>query len=292
MTTADLLEPGWTSRFVTANGVRLHVVEAGSPSGAPVILLHGFPEFWWAWRKQIGPLAAAGYRVIVPDMRGYHLSDKPAGIGAYHLDLLADDVVALADAIGIGRFHLVAHDWGGVVAWWVAARHAPRIERLVVMDAPHPDSWARAMRRDPAQALRSTYVLLFQLPRLPETLLGSFRFKGLRRLMTMSARPDAFSPGEMERYVSAWSQPGALTAMLNYYRALRRRHASTPPARITPPTLILWGENDTALGRPIAEEAVALCNRGSLRIIPGTSHWLHAEKPEAVTHAVLEHFPG
>lgn len=292
MTTADLLQPGWTSRFVTANGVRLHVVEAGPPSGPPLILLHGFPEFWWAWRKQIGPLAAAGYRVIAPDMRGYNLSDKPAGIGAYHLDLLADDIVALADALGIGRFRLVAHDWGGVVAWWVATRHAARVERLVIMDAPHPDTWAQAMRRDPVQVLRSTYVLVFQLPGLPETLLGSFRFKGLRGLMRMSARPGAFSTGEMERYVSAWAQPGSLTAMLNYYRALRLRQSSEPPARITTPTLVLWDEHDTALGRPLAEAAVALCDSGSLRVIPRTSHWLHAEAPETVTDAVLEHLAG
>lgn len=292
MTTTDLLEPGWTSRFVTAKGVRLHVVEAGDPSGPPVILLHGFPEFWWAWRKQIGPLAAAGYRVIVPDMRGYNLSERPAGIAAYYLDLLADDIAALADALGIVSFRLVAHDWGGVVAWWVAVRHAQRIERLVIMDAPHPDTWAQAMRRDPVQALRSLYALLFQLPGLPEALLGSFRYKGLRGLMTMSARPGAFSPREMERYVSAWSQPRALTAMLNYYRALRRRWTSTPPARITPPTLVLWGEHDTALGRPIAEAAVALCDRGSLRVIPRTSHWLHVEAPEMVTGAMLEHLAG
>lgn len=290
--TGDLLEPGWSEYFVSANGVRLHVVEAGLALGPPLILLHGFPEFWWAWRKQIGPLAAAGFRVIVPDLRGYNRSEVPRGVASFTLDILADDIAAVADVLQIPYFDLVAHDWGGVVAWWVAARHPERVARLVVMDAPHPDTLRKVIQRHPTQALRSLYALAFQVPRLPEALLTAGNFALLRALMVRTARPDAFEPGAIDRYVEAWSRPGTLTAMLNYYRALRLRRDARPPARIAAPTLVLWGEHDGALGRPVAEAAVAQCKRGELEIIPGTSHWLHLEEPEQVTEAILRHLTG
>jgi pimeloyl-ACP methyl ester carboxylesterase len=277
-----LFEPGWTSRFVDANGLRFHLVEAGPVDGPALILLHGFPEFWWAWRKQITPLARAGFRVIAPDMGGYNLSEAPDGLNAYGLDVLANDVPAIADALGVDRFHLAAHDWGGVVAWWTAVRHPNRIERLVIMDAPHPDIWPKQMLRHPTQAIRSTYAMFFQLPWAPEALLRGFGFAGARALMEETARPDAFEPGAMNRYVEAWSKPGRLTAMLNYYRALLRRKRASSPSRIAVETLVLWGENDTALEHHVAQASVAQCHRGQLRVIPGTTHWLHLEEPERI----------
>jgi pimeloyl-ACP methyl ester carboxylesterase len=284
----DLIRQGWRSHHLTANSLRFHVVEAGPADGPPLIMLHGFPEFWWAWRKQIQPLVDAGFRVVVPDMRGYNLSDAPQGLSAYGLDMLASDVVALADALAIQRFDLVGHDWGGVVAWWVAARHADRMRRLVILDAPHPDIWATEALRHPTQALKSSYAMFFQLPWLPEAAFGAFDFAALRTMTQGSARPEAFEPGALDRYVEAWQRPGRFTAMLNYYRALRQPR-SAAPARITPPTLIVWGEKDTFLERHVADASLAQCDDGCLKILADTTHWLHLEQPEVVTSLIRSH---
>ena len=269
------------------NGIALHVVEAGPPDGPPLILLHGFPEFWWAWRHQIGPFAQAGYRVIAPDMRGYDLSDAPAGLDAYRLDVLVADVTALADACGAPRFRLVAHDWGAVIGWRVATLHADRLERVVLMDGPHPDRWARDVARHPTQALRSTYVALFQPPWLPEAALGAFGHAGLKATLRRSARPGAFSAADLDRYAEAWCRPGSLTAMLNYYRALRRLTPLDPAPPVTAPVLVLWGEHDLFLERFLAEAALSVCTDGRLVVIPDASHWLHLEQPERVNAEVL-----
>jgi pimeloyl-ACP methyl ester carboxylesterase len=290
MDDVDLMEPGWSSRRIAVNGVMLHVVAAGTPTGRPIILLHGFPEFWWGWREVITPLADAGYRVIVPDMRGYNLSDAPRDVGAYGIDTLAADVTGLADALGIGRFLLVGHDWGGVVAWWVAARHGDRVERLVILDAPHPKIRTRRARKRLTQALRSSYILFFQLRRAPEMVFGAFRFAGLRAMMRRSARAGAFEPGLLMRYARAWQRPGRFTAMLNYYRALGQPR-SRGPARVSAPTLILWGARDSFLEPHVAEASLEQCDDGRLEILPQATHWLHLEQPSrivALTRAHLE----
>ena len=288
MTQAEIMQPGWNSRFQTVNGVNLHVVEAGPAGGRPLILLHGFPEFWWAWRRQIQPLADAGFRVIVPDMRGYNLSEAPQRLADYHLDVLASDVTALASALGHDRFDLVGHDWGGVVAWWVAVRAPSRVRRLVIMDAPHPDVFAGQILRHPTQALRSAYAMFFQLPWLPEATLGAFRFAGLRKMMAATARDGAFEDGDLDHYVRAWERPRRFTAMLNYYRALRRRKPHGK-SRVTPPTLVLWGAEDSALEVGVARESVKLCGDARLEVLPDATHWLHLEEPEWVVDLILDH---
>jgi pimeloyl-ACP methyl ester carboxylesterase len=288
MSETDLIAPGWTSRRVRVNTITLHVVEAGSEDGRPVILLHGFPEFWWAWRKQIQPLADAGFRVIVPDLRGYNLSDAPMGVSAYQIDLLAADVVDLASALGHKRFDLVGHDWGGVVAWWVAARHADRIKRMVIMDAPHPDVLAMQALKHPTQALRSSYAMFFQLPFVPEATLGALDFTGLRTMMAASAKPNAFEPGALDRYVRAWRRPNHFTAMLNYYRALREAR-SGGSTRNPVPTLVLWGEQDSFLEQHVARASLKQCDDGRLEILPDATHWLHLEQPERVTALIRGH---
>ena len=289
MSDSGLLAPGWRPGRRQVNGLSLHVVEEGPETGPLLVLLHGFPEFWWAWRHQITPLAEAGFHVVAPDMRGYNLSDAPQDIGSYRLDRLVADVAALADSFGADRFDVIGHDWGGVIAWAAAARHPDRIGRLVVMDAPHPDLLGRALRH-PTQALRSSYAALFQLPLLPETALGAFGFAGLRALMRGSGRRDTFGAGDLDRYAKAWGRPGALTAMLNYYRALRHRQRPREPARIRAPTLILWGEKDVALERHVARDAVGLCDAGRLVIVGGTTHWLHLEEPDRISAEMLRFF--
>ena len=282
-----LLQPGWRASVRHVNGLDLHVVEAGADDAPLLLLLHGFPEFWWAWRHQITPLADAGYHVVVPDMRGYNKSDAPQDVAAYHIDILAADVTALADAFGGGRFHLVAHDWGAVIGWWVAANYPDRLNRVVLMDGPHPDVWGRQALKHPTQALKSTYVAFFQLPWVPEATLGGFDFAGLKAMMQGSAHKDTFEPGALDQYVTAWRHPGSLTAMLNYYRALRERPHGGEPARLAPPTLILWAEDDRFLERNVAEAGLALCDRGTLQMIDGASHWLHIEQPERINARIV-----
>lgn len=285
---SDLLRPGWRESVRTVNGLSLHVVEAGDPGDPLLLLLHGFPEFWWAWRHQITPLAEDGYHVVVPDMRGYNFSDAPQEVAAYALDVLAADVTAIADAFGAERFHLVGHDWGAVIGWWVAAQHPERLDRVVLMDGPHPDVWAEQALKHPTQALRSTYVAFFQLPWVPEASLSGFDFAGLKAMMRGSAKADTFEPGALDRYAEAWARPGSLTAMLNYYRALRERPRSGEPARLSPPTLILWADDDRFLERSVAEAGLALCDDGRLEMVEGASHWLHLEQPERVNGRVVE----
>ena len=286
--TTDLLQPGWTETTKRINGLNLHTVEAGDPGAPLLVLLHGFPEFWWAWRHQITPLAEAGYHVVVPDMRGYNTSDAPQEVAAYELDTLAADVIGIADAYGADRFHLVSHDWGAVISWWVAARYPERLERVVLMDGPHPDVWGRQALKHPTQALKSTYVAFFQLPWVPEATLGIFDFAGLRGMIEGSAHKGTFEPGALDRYAEAWAHPGSLTAMLNYYRALRQRPHGEKPARLAPPTLILWAGDDLFLERNVAEAGLALCDDGKLEFVEGASHWLHIELPEKINARVIE----
>ncbi|MGI4749777.1 MAG: alpha/beta fold hydrolase [Janthinobacterium lividum] len=288
MLEAGMMETGWKSTRLPVNGLSLHVVEAGPADGPLLILLHGFPEFWWAWRYQITPLAKAGYHVVVPDMRGYNSSDAPKDISSYLLDTLVADVMALADHYGTGPFYLVGHDWGGIIAWGVGASYSSRLKRLVIMDAPHPDLWAHQAFTHPSQALRSTYVALFQLPWLPEAALGAVDFAGLRAMVEDTARPDALKPGDIEHYTQAWGHPGSLTAMLNYYRALREREKPDQPARIQCPTLVLWGEKDIFLEHHVALAGLEQCDNGQLSIVQGATHWLHLEEPERVNAEILE----
>src|SRR5918997_6005523 len=204
-------EQGVEHLRLRASGVELQAVAAGPRDGPLVVLLHGFPEFWWGWRRQIGPLAAAGLRVVAPDQRGYNLSDKPRGVAAYALDALADDVLGLAGALGRERFSVVGHDWGAVVAWHLAARNPERVERAALLNGPHPATVRPFMRARPSQALRSCYAAFFQAPALPEWTLGAADFAWLRASLAGSARPGAFSAEDLRRYRDAWARPGALT---------------------------------------------------------------------------------
>jgi pimeloyl-ACP methyl ester carboxylesterase len=215
-------------KTVMANGVTLHVAEAGPADGRLVMLLHGFPEYWGAWLGYIEALAAAGYHVIAPDQRGYNRSDKPAAVEAYDLDVLAADVIGLADHLGRDRFTIIGHDWGGLVGWWIATRHPERLEQIAVLNAAHPCIWREAMQGHPEQRRKSWYVQFFRLPWLPELLLRQGRFRALGQGIGARARPGSVTPDQLERYRAAWSAPGALTAMPNWYRAFLRKDLPEP----------------------------------------------------------------
>jgi pimeloyl-ACP methyl ester carboxylesterase len=262
----------------------LHVALAGPADGPQVILLHGFPEFWYGWRNQVPFLAQGGYRVWAPDQRGYNLSDKPPGITAYSIDRLAADAVGLIDSAGRDKALLVGHDWGAGVAWWVAAKFPERVERLVIINGPHWSIFQRKLRRNPGQMLKSWYFLFFQLPRLPEAL---WRWSVRGSIAGPAGRNGMFTGADPELYRQAWLQPGALTAMLNWYRAAVRM-PSPPPAtpRIGVPTLLIWGSRDPYLGREMAQPSVELCDDGRLVYLEDASHWPHHEQADEVNRLI------
>jgi len=277
-------------RRIPVQGITLRVVEAGPADGPLVILLHGFPEYWYGWRKQIPALARAGFRVWAPDQRGYAGSDKPQGVGAYRLEILARDVVGLLDAAGVERAAaVVGHDWGAAVAWWVGIAHPNRVERLVILNVPHPsrEVMGAVLRTRPGQLLKSWYVFAFQLPRLPEWLIRRQNFRLLAGSLR-GASPESITRADRDRYREAWSTPGAVTAMLNWYRAMLRHPPRFPGSpRVRVPTLILWGERDRYLARELGPLSLAQCDEGRLISFPEATHWLQHDEPEGVNGELL-----
>ena len=282
---------GAESVSVETNGVRLHTVQAGPESGPLVVLLHGFPECWYGWHRQLGPLAKAGYRVVVPDQRGYNLSDKPAGVANYKLDELAADIVGLIDACDRETAAVIGHDWGAAVAWWLGMGYPNRLSRLGIVNVPHPAVFESALRSGWIQRLKSWYFLWFQLPILPEltTQLGDWWIA--RRALESSSRPGTFSRTEMDRYRLAWSQPGAATGMVNWYRAAVRYWQRPVDPQVSTPTLVLWGAGDQFLKVSMARDSVDYCADGELRLVGSATHWILHEEPALVIEELLEFLP-
>jgi pimeloyl-ACP methyl ester carboxylesterase len=276
----------WADRYAELSEVRLHYVEAGS--GPLVVLLHGFPDFWYSWRHQIPALAAAGLRVVAPDMRGYNLSDKPEGVGAYRAERVADDIAELIRACGADRAHVVGHDWGAAIAWLFAMRHPDLLQRLAILNVPHPAVMASALRT-PRQLLRSWYMFFFQLPWLPEAALRLGGYRVLRHtLRTDPVRPDAITAADADRYVEAAARPGALTGSINYYRALFRRPPSRSALRpIGAPVLVIWGEQDRYLLPELAQPDPKWVPDCRVERFPDASHWVHMDQPEAVNRLLI-----
>jgi pimeloyl-ACP methyl ester carboxylesterase len=276
----------WEEQQIDVNGVSLHVVQAGPSSGPLVILLHGFPEYWYSWSRYIQPLADAGYRVWVPDQRGYNLSSTPQDVGAYTLDKLSQDITGLLAIAGRDRVRLVGHDWGGTVAWWLAMRTPERVERAVIINAVHPVVWMQSLRRSPEQFFRGWYLRFFQLPRLPETALRRNNWAALARVLTGSSQPGTFSEEDLSLYRAAWSRPGVITGMLNWYRSILRQRMEDTHARIQVPVELIWGARDVAAGVELARQSVAYCDQGHLELIEDGTHWVQQEQPERVLQMI------
>ncbi len=270
-------------RYIETNGIKLHVMEAGPADGPMVLFLHGFPEFWYAWRKQIAYFAERGYLVVVPDQRGYNLSDKPKGIASYKIDELAKDAVGLIDAYGRDQIFLVGHDWGAAVSWWVSLKYPERIKRLVIMNVPHPLIMAKHLFGNQKQMERSWYIFYFQLPGVVEAFASADNYQWPVNLLIETSRPGAFSPEELEKYREAFMQPDAFSSMVNWYRAALQAR-SAPPAdfRIKMPILVLWGMNDVAIIPEQAEESMAFCDNGRLVKFEECSHWIEHEEAETI----------
>lgn len=275
--------------YIETNGIRLHVVQAGPKSGVPVILLHGFPEFWYGWRKQIPALVKAGCRVIIPDQRGYNLSDKPKGIKAYRIDTLVDDVIGLINALNYEKVNLVGHDWGAAVAWALAYKYPERLHKLGILNVPHPAVMRRFLQRDFEQIRRSWYIFFFQLPWLPETGMRADNWRGMERAMRASGKIHTFTNEDIEKYKEAWSQTGALTAMVNWYRAAAWYGLQIPKEmRIKVPTLMMWGMKDVALSHRMARPSMDYCDEGNLILFPEATHWVQLDSADEVNHYLID----
>jgi pimeloyl-ACP methyl ester carboxylesterase len=283
--------PELNHRTIETNGLELHVVAAGPTTGEPVLALHGFPEFWYGWRHQIPALVDEGYRVIVPDQRGYNLSDKPTGLDAYRLTELAGDAVGLLDALGYEEARVLTHDWGAAVGWQILLEYPDYVTQAVTMNIPHPAVFDEYLFGDLRQTINSTYMFLFQLPKLSEWALTARDYRGLELFLEMTNSEDAFTTEDVKRYKEAWQQPGAVTGMLNWYRSLLRRDpGGVPSMTVEPETMVIWGTQDLLLRAAMAEDSIAFCPNGHLELIDEGTHWLHHECPARVNGLVTEFF--
>lgn len=282
----------WQHRFVETNSIRLHCVTQGQ--GELVILLHGCPEFWYSWRYQI-PALARHFKVVVPDLRGYNDSDKPAS--GYDLDTLSSDVRGLIESLGYVRAHLVGHDFGGAIAWQFAQKFPECLDRLAVLNAPHPHRFLQELSSNFDQLSRSWYLLAAQIPNLPEWLIQQNLGEFVKRLFREQAvRKGAFTTENQKIYQAALAKPGVLAAALNYYRQLLSpqvllRNWARLPKPVGSPTLILWGKEDAFLNPHLTEGLDKLIKAPfQLKLIPNCGHWIQQEVPQTVNRELLSFF--
>ncbi|MGF1455960.1 MAG: alpha/beta fold hydrolase [Alphaproteobacteria bacterium] len=285
----------WTIHLIEANGLAFETAVMGTGEDL-VLCLHGFPETYFSWRHQMPVLAEAGYTVWAPNLRGYGGSSRPKGVDAYRLPTLIEDVAGLYDA-AVARGHrpkvLMAHDWGGVIAWFAILRRVRPFERFIVINIPHP-ACARAGFLRGGQILKSWYMFFFQLPWLPERLLTADGARAIGRAFTgTAAHKDRFPPEAVQVFRENALIPGAMTAMLNYYRALLgrsdlRRLMAEGPLETDIPTLMIWGENDMALGLHLTEGTGQYVSNLTFRPLPGISHWAQQDDPNTVNALISE----
>jgi len=284
--------------YVAANGIRLHCVSTGR--GELVMFLHGFPEFWYEWKDQLREFGT-DHRVVAPDLRGYNLSDKPPAVDDYRVPVLLEDIRALADHLRKGRkFVLVGHDWGGALAWSFAAAHPEYLDKLVIINAPYPAVFGKLLASDPGQQKASQYMFLFRSPQAEEKLAAN-NYAFLNRIVLDDLlKTGAMTQADQKAYLQAWSQPGALTGGLNYYRASRlgppapaqiesqigpsdsEFGSDTAQALIRVPTLVIWGEKDPALPLQNLDNLQHYVPQLTIKRIPEGSHWVIHEKPAEV----------
>jgi epoxide hydrolase 4 len=277
-------------RNVIANGLRFHIAEQGE--GPPVILLHGFPELWYCWRHQFAALANAGFHAIAPDLRGYNESERSSRISGFRCNELVSDVVELIGNLNIGPAFIVGHDWGGLIAWRLAAKHREFVRKLVILNAAHPAAYRRELMRNPMQWLRSYYVLLFQLPWIPEYLLSRRDFAALEHAWRRQpVHPQAFTAEDIAEYKAALIKSG-MTGPLNYYRAAMRYSGDLfgPPQIIQSPTLIIWGEHEPFMSSYVNDHLEQWVPNVRVDTISDASHWVQNDAPETVNRLLIDFF--
>ena len=283
--------------YADVNGVRLHYVTAGK--GKLIMFVHGFPEFWYEWKNQLAEFGH-DYQAVAPDMRGYNLSSKPAEVDQYQVKYMVEDLRALAEKLGHKKFILVAHDWGGAIAWAFAIAHPDYLEKLVIINAPHPGVFQRELRDNPAQQKASSYMLMFRAPQAEQTLSANNYAVLVQAVLGAGLKNGVFTEEDKQAYIEAWSQPGALTGGLNYYRAARvgppsetdkqpaSFAAALPSLEVKVPTLVIWGEQDTALLTGNLEGLDKFVPALTIKRIPDGTHWVIHEKPALVDGYIRE----
>ncbi|MDX2099737.1 MAG: alpha/beta hydrolase [Leptolyngbyaceae cyanobacterium bins.59] len=271
--------------WIDTNGIKLHYVTQGN--GPLVLMLHGFPEFWYSWRHQI-PEFAKDYKVVALDLRGYNESDKPTDRAAYVMDEFIRDVWGVIHGLGYDRCTLVGHDWGGIIAWNFAYAHPQMVSQLIILNVPHPAKFSEGLRT-PQQLFRSSYLFVFQLPGVPELLLQANDYGAIESVLKGTAvNKDAFTQADLEAYKDAAAKRGALTAMLNYYRNLLHQHVFQDWRVLEVPTLMIWGEEDKALGKELTYGTENYVRDFHIHYIPNCGHWVQQEQPELVNQYMRE----
>ena len=276
------------------SGLNMNVARAGA--GPLIVMLHGFPESWYSWRHQIRALSPH-FECVAPDMRGYGETDAPIGVANYSLDKLVGDVADLIDACGRRSAIVMAHDWGGAIAWATALQRPEIVERLIVMNCPHLKKMGDNLRRSPRQLLRSWYMFFFQIPRLPEALLRARDYSIIKKMLRDSAvQKSAFTDEDLIHFRESFRNPYSITAAINYYRAMMRenlRNFRTPPPwmnrKIEAPTMVIWGEQDVALRKELTFGMKELFTGPfEIHYIPDSGHWVQQEKPQVVNDYLLK----
>ena len=290
-----MAEPWHFEKLHLKSGLNVQVARtAPDPSKPLVLMLHGFPECWYSWRHQLRALAPY-FECVAPDLRGYGATDAPVGIENYTLDKLVGDVADLIEACGRERAIIMAHDWGGGIAWATALMRPELVERLIVMNCPHLKKFRENLLHNPRQMLRSWYILFFQLPRLPEAMLRARDFAMLKRMLRDSAvNKSAFSDDDLARYRAAFRNPYSITAAINYYRALfreavrERREPDWMSRKIAAPTMVIWGEQDVALRKELTFGMKELFDGPfEIHYVSDSGHWVQQEQPAIVNEYVL-----
>ena len=274
--------------YIETNGITLHVAVTGPKDGELVILLHGFPDFWYGWRKQIEMLTEAGYRVAVPDQRGYNKSDTPKGKKAYVINELKQDVIGLIKHFKRKDAVIIGHDWGGAVGWHLVSTHPEFVQKFIAINIPHMGVFPKALLKTPSQLIRSLYMVFFQIPILPEKILSGRDFKNTAEVLKGSSRDGTFTENDIKEYKQAWSKPGALSGMLNWYRAISSSMKHISKEKIEVPVKIIWGEQDRFLSKRLAEESLKFINAASVTWIKDATHWVNQEEADIVNKEILK----
>jgi pimeloyl-ACP methyl ester carboxylesterase len=283
----SVLQGNWQHEFIRTNGITLHYVTQGK--GKLMLMLHGFPEFWYSWRHQITEFSQ-DYKVVALDLRGYNDSDKPQAVEAYAMKELIEDVKGVITELGYENCILVGHDWGGAIAWNFAYTYPEMVEKLIILNLPHPAKFQEGLTK-PQQLLKSWYIFLFQLPFIPESILQWNDYQAIAAaFQNMAVDKSAFTQEDLEAYKDAAAKRGALTAMLNYYRCIFQSLFKSQPqwGILNVPTLMIWGEKDTALGKELTYGTEAYVSDFRIKYIPNSNHWVQQEQPQLVNQYMHE----
>ncbi|MFX1365349.1 MAG: alpha/beta fold hydrolase [Promethearchaeota archaeon] len=269
---------GIEEKYIETNGIKLHTIIVGF--GKSLILLHGFPEFWYCWSRII-PLLKDNFKLIIPDMRGYNLSDKPEGTENYKIEIILEDIKGLSEKLKLGKFSLAGHDWGGVVSWIFAEKYPKLLEKLIILNAPHNKLFAQTLKTNKEQQKRSSYILRFQQQNGEKYLIEN-NYEALKNIVFN----DNFSELDKQKYLEAWSQPGAILGGVNYYRA--KNNNNDWSGIIEVPTLVLWGMNDLALTPQLLEGLSDYVKDLRIEKHEKSTHWITHDAPEFVASKILE----